>query len=149
MTDPTHPATPAAGSAPVRFAGYAAIFGKRDSGGDVILPGAFAATLSARAASGQPLPLFWQHRPDRPIGWIDTVAEDARGLRVTGTLSDPAATGTTLLRAGSVNGLSFGYRATAAHGTPEGRTLQAVDLVEVSLVTRPMQPMARVHFVAG
>ncbi len=31
---------------PVRFAGYAAIFDRLDNGGDVIAPGAFAASLA-------------------------------------------------------------------------------------------------------
>ena len=39
-------------SAPVRFAGYAAIFRKRDSGGDTILPGAFKGSLERRLAEG-------------------------------------------------------------------------------------------------
>lgn len=129
---------------PVRFAGYAAIFGKRDLGGDVIQPGAFARSLAKRAADG-PLPVFWQHRPDRRIGTIDMIAEDERGLRVIGTLTDAGAAA--LLRDRTVRGLSFGYRATVATATPIGRDLQAVDLFEVSLVTQPMQPLAQVHLV--
>ena len=63
----------------LRFAGYAALFGRRDAGRDVIRAGAFARTLADRAG---PIPLLWQHRPDLRIGWIETAAEDARGLRV-------------------------------------------------------------------
>jgi HK97 family phage prohead protease len=128
----------------VRFAGYAAIFRKRDLGGDAIQPGAFRETLAARIGAA-PLPVFWQHRPDRRIGWIDTLREDSRGLRVIGTLTDPAAAA--LLRDGTVRALSFGYRATSARATPAGRDLHAVDLFEVSLVTQPMQPLAQVHLV--
>lgn len=135
---------PAAPKVPARFAGYAAVFGKRDLGGDVIQPGAFTRSLAARKID-TPLPMFWQHRPDKRIGTIDTVAEDTRGLRVTGTLTDPGAVA--LLRDRTVRGLSFGYRATAARRTAQGRDLQAVDLFEVSLVTQPMQPLAQVHFV--
>ena len=39
----------------LRFAGYAALFGVRDGGGDTIRPGAFARTLGERA---DPLPLY-------------------------------------------------------------------------------------------
>lgn len=138
MNGPVSPRVPA------RFAGYAAVFGRRDLGGDVIEPGAFAGSLAARRFE-TPLPVFWQHRPDMRIGTIDTVAEDARGLRVIGTLTDPRAVA--LLRGRTVRGLSFGYRATAARHGPQGRDLQAVDLFEVSLVTRPMQPLAQVHYV--
>jgi phage head maturation protease len=46
-----------------------------------------------------------------------------------------------------VAGLSFGYRVRqAAGGAP--RMLTDVDLLEISLVTVPMQPKARVHAVA-
>jgi len=133
---------------PVRFAGYAAIFGKRDAGGDTIRPGAFAATLASRAASGQPLPLYWQHRPDKRIGWIDHVAEDTKGLRVIARLDNPDHPAAQALKAGAVSGISFGYRAAEFAAVPEGRDLRRLDLFEVSLVTHPMQPFARVHLVA-
>ena len=69
--------------APLRIAGYAALFGLRDSGGDTIRKGAFARTLREREVSGAPpLPLYWQHRAAQQIGWVEEVAEDARGLRV-------------------------------------------------------------------
>ena len=97
-----------------RFAGYAAIFGRPDASGDVIRPGAFAASLAARRISGDPLPLFWQHRPDQQIGWVERIAEDAKGLRVIARLSSPEGTNAAMLRAGEVTGLSFGYRAREA-----------------------------------
>ncbi|MCW2393690.1 MULTISPECIES: HK97 family phage prohead protease [unclassified Sphingobium] len=131
----------------VRFAGYAAIFDKIDQGGDVIAPGAFSASLSRRAATA--LPLLWQHRAGAVIGRIDHVTEDARGLRVIGTISASGATAEqakALLRDGRIEGLSFGYRVVAAQGH-QPRRLHALDLVEVSLVTHPMQPLARVHAV--
>jgi hypothetical protein len=49
-----------------------------------------------------------------------------------------------LLKAGSVAGLSFGYRVRAGKGEAP-RELTDLDLLEVSLVTLPMQPSARVH----
>lgn len=136
---------------PLRFAGYAAVFGKRDSGGDVILPGAFAATLAARKGAGVRLPLLWQHRGNQRIGWIDMAEEDRHGLRVIATLSAAAGPSATLaakaLAEGAVNGLSFGYRVRDAAPQGGGRELRELDLIEVSLVTRPMQQLARVHYV--
>ena len=82
-----------------RFAGYAAIFGRPDASGDVIRPGAFAASLAARIRTGDPLPLFWQHQPDRQIGWIERIAEDAKGLRVIARLSSSEGTNAAMLRA--------------------------------------------------
>ncbi|MCW1383208.1 HK97 family phage prohead protease [Novosphingobium sp. KCTC 2891] len=132
---------------PLRFAGYAAVFGKRDSGGDTIVPGAFAATLAARRETGARLPLYWQHRPDQQIGWIERAEEDARGLRVVAQLSAPDSPAARALARGAVTGLSFGYRVREGQMRPGGRELRAVDLFEVSLVSRPMQPLARVHMV--
>ena len=131
--------------AALRFAGYAALFGRRDAGRDVIRAGAFARSLAERAG---PIPLLWQHRPDLRIGWIERAAEDARGLRVIAALANPASAAVGALRRGAVTGLSFGYRARAFRRDAQGRELLDIDLVEVSLVTRPMQHGARVHLIA-
>lgn len=128
----------------MRLAGYAALFGKRDAGRDTIRPGAFARTLSARC---DPLPLYWQHRPEQRIGWVEQAAEDARGLRVIAHLDNPAGVAGHALRRGAVRGLSFGYRSREASHSPAGRELIAIDLLEVSLVTHPLQHGARVHLV--
>lgn len=114
----------------VRFAGYAALFDRVDRGGDVILRGAFA-------AASAPVPVFWQHDARRRVGTVEMLGEDARGLRVIGRVDVPVAPGT---------GLSFGYRVNkASYGT--NRQLTDLELVEVSLVKSPMQPLARVHAV--
>ena len=129
----------------MRFAGYAAIFGRRDRGGDVVRAGAFSGALKQQARG---VPLLWQHDPARPIGRVEYLEEDRRGLRVIGRLSDQGAgrEAATLLAGGAVRGLSFGYRVRASEG--EGpRLLTELELVEISLVTTPMQPMAWVHMV--
>ena len=121
----------------VRFAGYASVFDRIDRGGDVVRSGAFAASLAERRA----VPLLWQHRPGAVIGAIETLAEDARGLRVVARVTHPAAA--KLVARGALTGLSFGYRVRAARGD-NPRELVALDLAEVSLVAAPMQPLARV-----
>ena len=126
----------------VRFAGYAAVFGHPDRGGDVVKAGAFARSLKRGADT---VPLLWQHQPGRPIGRIEYLREDKRGLRVIARLVDRSAAA--LLKEGTVGGLSFGYRVRAAKGEAP-RELTDLELVEVSLVTFPMQPKARVHAVA-
>jgi len=128
----------------LRFAGYAALFGERDAGRDVIHQGAFARTLAARR---DPLPLFWQHRPDLRIGWVDRIAENTRGLRVIAALDNPDGGAGRALRSGAVSGLSFGYRAISSRVSDEGRDLYDLDLFEISLVTHPMQHRARVHLI--
>lgn len=145
------PAWPRASSG-LRFAGYAALFGRADDGGDVILPGAFRRSLELRRAGGEPLPLLWQHRPGQQIGWVERCEEDSRGLRVIARLASHAGASAALLREREVTGLSFGYRASAFRavalpGGRPGRELAEVEIFEVSLVTAPMQPAARVHLV--
>ena len=62
----------------MRFAGYAALFDRPDRSGDIVRKGAFAAAVR-QGPKG--LPLLWQHEAGKPIGRIDYLAEDARGLR--------------------------------------------------------------------
>lgn len=121
----------------VRFAGYAAVFDRPDRGGDVVRSGAFG--------TPRPVPLLWQHR-GAPVGVIETLAEDAKGLRVIGRIDDPALAAA--VRGGAVTGLSFGYRATGIKHR-HYRELTHVALIEVSLVAQPMQPLARVHAVVS
>ena len=126
----------------LRFAGYAAVFDRVDRGGDVVRKGAFA-------GASADVPLLWQHAPGTPIGRIERIGEDAHGLRVIGRLSGETQAGReagALLRAGAIRGLSFGYRV-KAHRRGAARVLTALELVEISLVTFPMQPLARVHAV--
>lgn len=125
----------------VRIAGYAAIFDRLDKGGDIIRHGAFDALNIG-------IPLLWQHDPQRPIGHLDYLQVDKRGLRVIATLSghESAIDAARLVNAGAVTGLSFGYRVRRSRGT-KPRELLALDVAEISLVTFPMQPLAKVHLV--
>lgn len=129
----------------VRFAGYAAIFDRLDRGGDVVRAGAFARSLECGARN---VALLWQHDAARPVGRIEYLREDKRGLRVIARLSGGTAgrQAAALLKDGKVAGLSFGYRVRRSSGSAP-RALEEVELVEVSLVTVPMQPKARVHAV--
>lgn len=136
----------------VHFAGYAALFDEVDAGRDVIRPGAFEKSLRERRIAGDAIPLLWQHRPDQQIGWVERVGEDGRGLRVVARIDDPDSGAARMLRDRKISGLSFGYRARASKQVTlddgrQGRELAEVDLFEVSLVTRPMQAGARIHFV--
>ena len=115
----------------MRLAGYAAIFDAPDKGGDIVRKGAFA-----RAAKAG-VPLLWQHDRNRRIGFVESLSEDARGLRVIARLDDAE----TPVHAGA--GLSFGYRVRAMN-KQDYRELTDLDLIEVSVVTHPMQPLARV-----
>jgi uncharacterized protein len=129
----------------LRIAGYAALFGLPDGARDTIRAGAFARTLAERRG---PYPLYWQHRSDRRIGWVETAGEDARGLRIIARIDQLHGRAAKLLRSRAVSGLSFGYRARRFRQTPHGRELAEIDLFEVSVVTHPLQDGARIHLTA-
>lgn len=126
------------------ISGYASLFDVRDSGGDVVAPGAYKAALAGGAAKVR---ILWQHDPARPIGVWDEIREDGRGLWVKGRLLQDVQLGreaAALLQAGAIDGLSIGYRTKRATPLAQGRRLEEVELWEVSLVTFPMQAAARV-----
>jgi HK97 family phage prohead protease len=92
--------------------------------------------------------MLWQHDPAQPIGVWDAVREDARGLFVKGRILADVAKGreaAALIAAGAIDGLSIGYRTIRATKNDKGqRLLHELELWEVSLVTFPMLPGARV-----
>ena len=108
------------------------MFDRVDRAGDVVRAGAFGTV--------QPVPLLFAHRGD-PVGVIETLAVDARGLRVAGRVTDAALAAA--VRRGALAGLSIGYRPLAVR-QGAWRELLRVVLVEVSLVAVPMQPLARI-----
>ena len=79
---------------------------------------------------------------------VEHLAEDAKGLRVIARVDRTASRAAAELLARQVNGLSFGYRARGYRHTPDGRVLEDIELIEVSLVTHPLQPGARVHMIS-
>lgn len=134
------------------IAGYASLYGAADQGGDVVQPGAYAASLAALAKAGGSVKMLWQHDPARPIGVWDEVREDGRGLFVRGRLLVEVQAGReamVLLKAGAIDGLSIGYRTRRAEKAAAGRLLHEIELWEVSLVTFPMLAEARVQAAAA
>jgi uncharacterized protein len=132
------------------FEGYASLFNREDMGGDIVLPGAFTQSLATRGAAG--IKLLFQHNPSEPIGVWHRIVEDARGLYARGRLMLDVARGReihTLMRAGAIDGLSIGFRAVKSRRDRATgvRRLEKVDLWEISVVTFPMLPEARVAAV--
>jgi HK97 family phage prohead protease len=142
--------TVAAVEADGTFEGYASLFNRQDMGRDVVAPGAFAESLRRRGPRG--VRLLFQHDAGQPLGVWHTIREDARGLHVTGRLLPEIARSRevhAMLRAGAIDGLSIGFRALAGkrdRGTGV-RRLTKIDLWEISIVTFPMLPDARVSAV--
>lgn len=130
--------------------GYASLFGVEDKWRDVVMPGAFAASLARRPAPA--VRLLFQHDPAEPIGVWDEIREDARGLYVRGHLIEEVARARevmALIRAGALDGLSIGFHARkASRDARTGqRRLYEIDLWEISVVTFPMLPGARVNAI--
>ena len=127
--------------------GYASRFGLPDQGGDIVAKGAFGASLARLAAKGDKVRMLWQHDPTKPIGVWDEIREDETGLWVKGRLLSEVALAreaATLIEAGAIDGLSIGYRTVRAEKDQKGRrVLTEVELWEVSLVTFPMLPEAK------
>ncbi|PID37163.1 MAG: HK97 family phage prohead protease [Rhodobacterales bacterium] len=132
----------------LKIEGYASYFGEVDRGGDVVVAGAYARSLVALEQAGRQVKMLWQHDPAQPIGVWDEVREDTRGLFVRGRILSDVERGreaAALIAAGAIDGLSIGYRTKRATKNDKGqRLLHELELWEVSLVTFPMLPSARV-----
>lgn len=130
------------------ISGYASIFDAVDQGNDMVAKGAYSASLKALSDKGMHVKMLWQHDPLQPIGIWDEVREDDKGLWVKGRLLDSVEKGReamALIEAGAIDGLSIGYRTRKATKNDRGqRLLTELELWEVSLVTFPMLPNARI-----
>lgn len=152
-----------AGAETMEFSGYGAVFGNKDYYDDVIEPGAFAETLAQSKKTGQWPAMLLQHGGGMlgaddmmPVGIWTSLSEDGHGLKVEGKLADTTRGRETyalmkMTPRSAINGLSIGYIAkewTAGTKPSEPRRkLKSVELLEISLVTFPANPKARVSSV--
>jgi hypothetical protein len=132
------------------FSGYASLFNTEDMGRDIVLPGAFRDSLKERGPAG--IRMLYQHDPAEPVGVWESLREDSRGLLARGRLLLAVARARevlALMRAGALDGLSIGFRAvTGKRDAKSGiRRLARIDLWEISIVTFPLLPEARVAHV--
>ena len=125
--------------------GYGSVFGNRDNGGDIVMPGAFKECI----ASGRRVKMLWQHDASQPIGVWDEMSEDENGLRMKGRVAKKGKGGEVaeLIKMGAVEGLSIGYRTQEYEmDLDEGaRKLTKLDLWETSVVTFPMNTLAGIY----
>lgn len=128
----------------MKITGYASLFNRPDLAGDEIVPGAFAKTLAARRDA---VAMLYQHDATRPIGHWVSLRETTHGLWVEGELAHGvqlAQEVAALIEQRMLRGLSIGFRprrAVRAQGATR-RQLHEIELVEISIVTFPMQPLA-------
>lgn len=126
--------------------GYGAVFGNRDSYGDIIQPGAFKECI----ASGRRVKMLWQHDASQVIGVWDEMREDDNGLYMKGRISKRAAKGAEvaeLVKMGAIEGLSIGYRTQEYEMDmdEQSRKLTKLDLWETSVVTFPANELANIY----
>jgi hypothetical protein len=135
------------------FEGYGSVFGNVDLGNDIVLPGAFTDSLAAWKTAGRLPPVLWQHRSGEPIGPYVEMEQRDQGLWVKGRLLvndvQRAREAHALLKAKAINGLSIGYimREDSYDRVTDIRSIKRADLLEVSVVTYPMNTMATVTAV--
>jgi HK97 family phage prohead protease len=126
--------------------GLAAAFGNLDHTNDVIMRGAFDATLS----SNRKRRFLWQHDIYEPIGVEQSLKVEDRGLLGTWKISQTARgrDAYELLKDGAVDSFSIGYRAEDFEYDDSGvRLLKQIELFEVSLVSVPANDLAIVTAV--
>lgn len=132
------------------FSGYGSVYNVVDKGGDIVAPGAFAESLATWKKAGRTVPVLWQHQTDQPIGAWNDLKEDEHGLLGDASLWLAEAPYARLAHKGmqtkAITGLSIGYRVKdySVNKDTGVYTLMKLELVEISVVTNPMNDDARV-----
>lgn len=127
------------------FEGYASTFGNVDYGDDVIVKGAFLNSL----AKNPEVPVLWQHQMHEPVGKSIQLQEDNQGLYIKAKLpkDDTLVSGRIIpqMKVGSIREMSIGFFTKDSEMDKTGtRYLKQIELFEVSLVTKAMNPQALV-----
>lgn len=127
-------------------AGYVSTYGNVDHGGDVVMRGAFDASI----ASDAPVRFLWAHDTHEVIGLPLELKSDDKGLfgRFKISQTSRGRDVHTLLKDGAVDSFSIGYIPTQVEFDDSGtRLLKSVDLLECSVVAMPMNERATVTAV--
>lgn len=141
------------------FEGYGAYFNNIDSYGDAIAPGAFTRTLREAKRKGIWPKMLLQHGSwlggddNMPVGVWTSLKEDDKGLLVEGKLAETqrGKDAYALLKMEprpAIDGMSIGFMTkkytAGTKPTEPRRTLEDIELMEVSLVTFPANDKARI-----
>lgn len=126
------------------FDGYASTFGNVDFGDDAIMKGAFMASLAKNSS----VPVLWQHQMSEPVGKSIQLNEDEKGLYIKAILpkSDTLVSGRIIpqMKVGSIREMSIGFFTRDSEMEKGIRLIKEIELYEVSLVTKAMNPQALV-----
>lgn len=113
---------------------------------DVIAPTAFDETIEAWRRSGKNLPLLFEHGTE-VVGYIDpaTMRAAEAGLVAAGKIDREADHGEQSwrsIKSGSA-GFSIGFMSESRPRKGGGRELTSIDLLEISITSKPMHPATR------
>lgn len=125
--------------------GYASTYDV-DHEKDRFIPGAFTQSLFNWQKKGRWPHLYWEHDQEEILGFFKDVKEDTKGLFVQGKLFLDIPSGQKAQKAISKGkiGLSIGFYLIKSSYDAQGiRCLHDVDLREISLVSRPCNPHAK------
>lgn len=136
------------------FEGYAAVFGNKDLGDDIILPGAFE---SVRTTKDGKLRIALYHDLERLMALAD-YSQDDNGLHVKGQVNmnvSYAKDAYELMADGSLDGMSVGFNILPGGSTWEKseedgypiRIISKAELWEASVVPFGMNPEAKIDSV--
>lgn len=137
------------------FEGHGSMFGNIDLGGDIVKAGAFAKSLQEWQAKGQLPTMLYYHDSEKIIGdWLE-MREDEKGLYVKGCLwvgdenkIEDATRAHNVMKGTGPKGLSIGYIVKDSEMIEFNggmvRELKEVELIEISIAPRAMNPLAEV-----
>lgn len=137
--------------------GYASTFeneARADSYGDIVAPGAFAEAIARHASGERRVRFLYQHSWDAPIGRVEEMKEDEKGLWTRSYTSETSQGNDvlTLVKDGALDSFSIGFyiRGYEIIERPDKtwlRKLTKIDLWEYSVVTFPANIYARIDEV--
>ncbi len=133
-----------------RFEGFASTYGNIDRGNDIVASGAFTASLKARPI--EKVKMLLHHDTRNPIGVWESAKSTKEGLFVTGQLvleTQAGAETYALLKRGILDAMSIGFRTVedSWNRDKDIRTINKADLMEISIVTFPMNESATINAV--
>lgn len=137
------------------FTGYASVFGNKDLGGDIVLPGAFDSWLALwKSGEAATPPVLDNHDPGKVLGVYVELNPDGKGLWAKGALNMETVAGKekrALMKQGAITGMSIGYSVYPGgykyDRDKDAWILSDINLWEISLATFPMNTAARVDTV--
>ena len=129
-----------------KIKGYACFYNYIDDGGDLIADTAFEKSTIFKKPDH--VKMLYQHDITRPIGRWTYFKHDQYGLYAEGEIYTSVTDGemsAELLEKNIIDGLSIGFITKQSHMRSDHvRILEEIDLREISLVTFPMQDIARI-----